>query len=98
MGRCHCYTKIESSIPAEEVVAEMALEVADIEREAALKESKMRKVLEAAADVADEICDEVSSPDILKSSVYVNSFGNLGRRNGDDFGGRGGVGRRGEKA
>ena len=37
----------------------MALEVADIELEAARKEGKMRKVLEAAADVADEICDEV---------------------------------------
>ena len=37
----------------------MALEVADIEWEAARKESKMRRVLEAAADVADEICDEV---------------------------------------
>ena len=43
----------------EDVVAEMALEVADIELEAARKEGKMRKVLEAAADVADEICDEV---------------------------------------
>ena len=49
----------------------MALEVADIEREAALKESKMRKVLEAAADVADEICDEVFSPQIVKSSTGV---------------------------
>ena len=37
----------------------MALEVADIELEAARKESKMEKVLEAAAVVADEICDEV---------------------------------------
>ena len=37
----------------------MALEVADIELEAARKEGKMRKVLQAAADVADEICDEV---------------------------------------
>ena len=59
MGGCHCCAKVESNNLAEEVVAEMALEVADIEREAALKESKMRKVLEAAADVADEICDEV---------------------------------------
>ena len=52
----------------------MALEVADIEREAALKESKMRKVLEAAADVADEICDEVFSLEVLTSSIRVREF------------------------
>ena len=51
---------------AEEVVAEMALEVADIEFEAARKERKMGKVLEAAADVADEICDEVYIIDVIK--------------------------------
>ena len=51
---------------AEEVVAEMALEVADIELEAARKERKMGKVLEAAADVADEICDEVYIIDVIK--------------------------------
>ena len=73
-GGCHCSTKIESNNLTEEVVAEMALEVADIEREAALKESKMRKVLEAAADVADEICDEVFSPQIVKSATGVREL------------------------
>ena len=65
---------MESNNLAEEVVAEMALEVADIEREAALKESKMRKVLEAAEEVAEEMCDEVSYPEILKSSIGVREF------------------------
>ena len=50
----------------EEVVAEMALEVADIELQAARKERKMNKVLEAAADVADEICDEVIIIDVIR--------------------------------
>ena len=50
----------------EEVVAEMALEVADIELQAARKERKMKKVLEAAADVADEICDEVIIIDVIR--------------------------------
>ena len=51
--------KLSLSTIAEDVVAEMALEVADIELEAARKAQRMGKVLAAAAGVAQDICDEV---------------------------------------